>query len=98
MALDHGGRDGLALDFLELGLAVEELELAGRSRHEQIDHPLGLDGEAHEARLARIREGFLGEEGGEGNLAHANPAILKKVTSACDGGGEERSWLGDGFV
>ena len=78
LALDHRGRDRLALDFLELGLAVKELELAGSAGHEQIDHPLGLDGKAHEVRLVRSSEGFLGEHGCEGDLADANSTILEK--------------------
>ena len=81
LTLDHGGWNGFALHFHELGLTVKELELAGSARHEQIDYPLGLDGEPHETGLPSCSEGFLGEKGCEGDLADADSAILKKVTA-----------------
>ena len=62
LTLDHGGRNGFTLHFLELGFVVEELELAGSASHKEIDHPLGLDREAHEVGLAGCSEGFLGEQ------------------------------------
>ena len=98
LALDHRGWDGLALDLLELGLVVEEFELAWSARHEQIDHPLGLDGKAHEIRLARSSEGFLGEQGCEGDLADANSTVLEKNGDGYDEAMDLGSWFGDGFV
>ena len=52
-ALDERVGDRLAAILLELGLVVEELELARSAGHEQIDHALGPRREM--ARMGRDR-------------------------------------------
>ena len=42
LAFDEAGGDGLAVEFVELGLVVEELQLAGAAGHEEVDDALGL--------------------------------------------------------
>ena len=78
LALDHRGRDGLALDFLELGLVVEELELAGKAGHEQIDHPLGLDGKRMKSGLSEAPKDSLASRDARAILPTPIPQSLKK--------------------
>ena len=50
LVADHRFRDGLAVEFDELRLEIEKLELAGPALHIQKDHPLGS---CWEMRLVR---------------------------------------------
>ena len=50
-------RQLLAVQFIELGLRVEGVDVGGTSVHEEVDDPLRLRGEGGRARQARQRQG-----------------------------------------
>ena len=81
LTFDDGGRNGFAFEFLELGLVVEEFELAGSSRHKEVDDPFGFDGETQEVGLVGSSEGFLGQKGSEGDFAEADSTILEELAT-----------------
>ena len=81
LTFDDGGRNGFAFEFLELGLVIEEFELAGSSGLEEEDDPFGFDGETQEVGLVGSSEGFLGQEGSEGDFAEADSTILEELAT-----------------
>ena len=54
IALEQIGRGQFAIKFGELGLVVEELQMARAARHEQKNHPFGLGGEMGRPGRQRI--------------------------------------------
>ena len=90
LSADDRGGQGLAIELGQLGLAVEQVELRGRARHEEMNDGLGL---ARKMRRTR-REGIdrsgggeargesIGEQSGETDLAQADAALAQEPASA----------------
>ena len=62
LALGDAGGEGLAELFLQVGLVVEEVELAGGTGHEEEDDVLGAGGGGRPGGSGEPGEGVLGEE------------------------------------
>jgi hypothetical protein len=95
LAFDEAGRDGLAVEFVELRLVVEKLQLAGAAGHEQVDDALGFG--LVMRRLGRERIGrrsglILREQRGKGDRPEADTAIAEEVATRYGrAGGEGQS-------
>ena len=93
LAVDDRGREGLAFKLRELGLIIEELELRRGAGHEEVDDRLGLRGVVGQTRAHAGAGGretphrAVGDEGGEGDLADADTAILEEVATGDVGAG-----------
>ena len=91
LATDHLRGNRLALDGRELGLVVEKIELAWRTRHEELDHGLGPAGGMRGPRLERARGGEggglglaaerFGHEPRQRHLADADAAVAEEMPS-----------------
>lgn len=64
----------LAVSFDELGLEVEEIEMAGGATHEELDDAFGFG----------LKLRFLSHHRGERNPAEAAAGLPKKVASCCE--------------
>jgi hypothetical protein len=93
LSVDDGRRQRLAFELGQLGLVVEELELRGRARHEEMDDGLGLGrmvgqaGDLAGAGGGEAAHGAVGHQGGEGDLADAEGALLEEVPAGDVGAG-----------
>jgi hypothetical protein len=79
---------GLTVEFVEARLVVEEVQLAGAARHEEIDHRLRPGRKVRGLRRGRIRglggsggPGRLVEQGGERDIAEPDGAATEKVAA-----------------
>ena len=89
---DDRRRQGATLEFGQLGLGVEELQLARGAAHEEVDHPFGraLELRGSWGQRRRTRQGCrretmpqaVGQQAGQGDLAQADPAVAEEVPSA----------------
>ena len=93
LSVDDRGREWLAFELRELGLVVEELELRRRTGHEEVDDRLGFRGVVGQAGAhagaggGELAHRAVGDEGGEGDLADADAAILEEVATGDVGAG-----------
>ena len=105
VALEQLGRGQLAVEPGELGLVVEELQVARAAGHEQEDHPLGLGGEMGRpgrqrvdalgrGRRRRSRVARLAEQLAQGHRSQADAALLQEP-AARDEPGIRRGDTGD---
>ena len=79
LALDDRGRQGLALELLELRLVVEEVELARGAGLEEVDDSLRLDRKPKCRQPGCICGELTGEQGGQGDPAETDAAVLEEV-------------------
>ena len=96
LAFDEAGGDGLAVEFVELGLVVEELELTRAAGHEEVDDALGLRSVMRLLRGVRIggwRGLVLGEQRRQGDRTEADAAVAEEVAA---GAAEEAEGVSHG--
>jgi hypothetical protein len=82
LAANDRGREGLAGEFGELRLVIEEFQLTWRARHEEVDHPLRPAGKMSRQRIgggSSAGRKRIGQERGESDLAHADSAVPQKM-------------------
>ena len=72
---DYRRRKRLALQRPELGLFVEEFQLARRTGHEKVNRRLGI---RRDVRWSRLAKG-ISQQPSQRQLAHAVTALVKKV-------------------
>ena len=74
----------LAIEFIEFGLVVEEIELGRGSRHVEVNNPFGLGRKMGTSRSDLGRDGalsILGEEHAECGCADPGSRALEEVSS-----------------
>ena len=88
--------DRLAVEFVELRLVVEELQLAGAAGHEEVDDALGLGAVVRRLRRERVggRRGLVRrEQRRQGDRAEAHAAVAEEVAA---GAAEEAEGVSHG--
>ena len=83
LALQNGGRQRLATEPLQFRFGLEELELARRPGHEQVDHALRtrrVVGPPGPVRLCG-EERVSHQQRSQRELADTDPAVLEQLTS-----------------
>ena len=81
LALAHGVGQLLARFLLEAGFVVEEVDLGGAARLEEIDHPLGLGG------VVKGLSGLGVEHIGQGQSPESSPEALEEIATGHAEGG-----------
>ena len=103
LSVDDRGREGLAFQFGQFGLVVEELELRGSAGHEQVDDRLGFGrmvrqaGDLARAGGGEAPHGSVGHQGGEGDLADAEGALLEEIPAGDVRAGHGREMKDEGW-